>query len=122
MSNHIHLLATPAVPLPTLTRSLKGITAKRANAILRLSGNSLLARGELHHPVRNTEIEFLKNKNLYRREPSASRTGNRSQRISMVERGEADRGVARGPRGPPHKLSSVASWLLATGYWLLLSY
>ena len=31
MPNHVHLLATPAVPLPKLTQSLKGITAKRAD-------------------------------------------------------------------------------------------
>jgi REP element-mobilizing transposase RayT len=38
MPNHAHLLATPAVPLPKLTKSLKGITAKRANAMLALTG------------------------------------------------------------------------------------
>ena len=38
MPNHVHLLATPAVALPKLTKSLKGITAKRANATLRLTG------------------------------------------------------------------------------------
>jgi hypothetical protein len=39
MPNHVHLLATPAVTLPKLTRSLKGITAKRANAMLALVEN-----------------------------------------------------------------------------------
>jgi REP element-mobilizing transposase RayT len=38
MPNHVHLLLTPAIPLPRLTRSLKGITAKRANEILALTG------------------------------------------------------------------------------------
>jgi hypothetical protein len=38
MPNHVHLLATPAVPLPELTKSLKGITAKRANVMLALTG------------------------------------------------------------------------------------
>lgn len=38
MPNHVHLLLTPAIPLPKLTRSLKGITAKRANEILALTG------------------------------------------------------------------------------------
>jgi putative transposase len=28
MPNHVHLLVTPSVPLPRLTKSLKGITAK----------------------------------------------------------------------------------------------
>jgi putative transposase len=39
MPNHVHLLATPGVALPRLTKSLKGITAKRANAMLALTGN-----------------------------------------------------------------------------------
>jgi hypothetical protein len=40
MPNHVHLLATPRVALPLLTKSLKGITAKRANAMLALTGRS----------------------------------------------------------------------------------
>jgi putative transposase len=39
MPNHVHLLATSAVALPKLTKSLKGIRAKRANAILTLTGS-----------------------------------------------------------------------------------
>jgi REP element-mobilizing transposase RayT len=34
MPNHVHFLATPSEALPDLTRSLKGITGKRANALL----------------------------------------------------------------------------------------
>jgi putative transposase len=47
MPNHVHLLATPAVALPKLTKSLKGITAKRANAMLGLTGKPFLAGREL---------------------------------------------------------------------------
>jgi len=36
MPNHVHLLATASAALPKLTKSLKGITAKRANAMLGL--------------------------------------------------------------------------------------
>ena len=39
MPNHVHLLATPAVALPKLTKSLKGITARRANTMLALTGS-----------------------------------------------------------------------------------
>ena len=46
MPNHVHLLATPVVALPKLTKSLKGITAKRANAMMALTGSPFLARGE----------------------------------------------------------------------------
>jgi REP element-mobilizing transposase RayT len=38
MPNHVHLLVNPCVALPKLTKSLKGITARRANAILGLTG------------------------------------------------------------------------------------
>jgi REP element-mobilizing transposase RayT len=40
MPNHVHLPMTALVPLPKLTKSLKGITAKHANGMLRLTGNS----------------------------------------------------------------------------------
>ena len=39
MPNHVPLLATPALPLPKLTKSLKGITSKRANTILAMTGS-----------------------------------------------------------------------------------
>jgi len=39
MPNHVHLLATLKLALPKLTRSLKSITAKRANEMLGLTGN-----------------------------------------------------------------------------------
>ncbi len=38
MPNHVHLLVTPAIALPALTRSLKSITAKRANSLLNRTG------------------------------------------------------------------------------------
>ena len=41
MANHVHTLVTAAVPFPKLTRSLKGITAKRANAALGFTGRSI---------------------------------------------------------------------------------
>src|SRR5437868_12570355 len=39
MPNHVHLLATLALALPKLTKSLKGITARRASAMLVLTGS-----------------------------------------------------------------------------------
>src|SRR3974377_123562 len=38
MPNHVHLLLAAQVPLSKLARSLKGITAKRANLMLALTG------------------------------------------------------------------------------------
>jgi len=34
MSNHVHSVITPVVPIPTITRTLKSYTAKRANELL----------------------------------------------------------------------------------------
>ena len=59
MPNHVHLLATPAVALPKLTKSLKGITAKRANAMLALTGSPFWQEESYDHLVRH-EREFEK--------------------------------------------------------------
>jgi REP element-mobilizing transposase RayT len=39
MPNHVHILVSPLVSLPRLTKALKGYTAKRANQILGLTGS-----------------------------------------------------------------------------------
>lgn len=59
MPNHVHLLATPAIPLPKLTKSLKGITAKRANAVLAMTGKPFWVEESYDHLVRH-EWEFEK--------------------------------------------------------------
>jgi putative transposase len=62
MPNHVHLLATPAVPLPKLTKSLKGITARRANALLALTGNTFWQEESYDHLVRDMpEFEKIRN-------------------------------------------------------------
>jgi putative transposase len=53
MPNHVHLLVTPAISLPKLTRSLKGITAKRANTILALTGKAFWQEENYDHLVRD---------------------------------------------------------------------
>lgn len=53
------LLATPIVELPKLTKSLKGITAKRANAILGLTGSPFWQEESYDHLVRH-QREFDK--------------------------------------------------------------
>lgn len=55
MPNHVHLLVTPAVPLPKLMKSLKGITARRANAILALTGKPFWQEESYDHLVRNKQ-------------------------------------------------------------------
>jgi REP element-mobilizing transposase RayT len=59
MPNHVHLLATPTLPLPKVTKSLKGITSKRANTMLAMTGSSFWQEESYDHLVRN-EREFEK--------------------------------------------------------------
>jgi putative transposase len=59
MPNHVHLLLTPLVALPLLTKSLKGITARRANAVLKLTGKPFWQEESYDHVVRNGQ-EFEK--------------------------------------------------------------
>ena len=62
MPNHVHLLATPAVALPKLTKSLKGITAKRANAMLGSTGRPFWQEESYDHLVRHArEFERIRN-------------------------------------------------------------
>jgi len=62
MPNHVHLLITPVVPLEKITKSLKGITARRANAILGLSGRPFWQDESYDHLVRNqAEFERIQN-------------------------------------------------------------
>jgi REP element-mobilizing transposase RayT len=75
MPNHVHLLATPAVALSKLTKSLKGITANRANAISTLTGSLFWQEARLRvlgksydHLVRH-EGEFEKIQNYIEENP-----------------------------------------------------
>src|SRR6202166_3781140 len=68
MPNHVHLLITPAVALPKLTKSLKGITAKRANSMLALTGRSFWQEESYDRLVRH-EREFEKIRNYIEENP-----------------------------------------------------
>jgi REP element-mobilizing transposase RayT len=68
MPNHVHLLATPKVVLPKLTKSLKGITGRRANALLAMTGNSFWQEESYDHLVRH-EREFEKIRNYIEENP-----------------------------------------------------
>jgi len=68
MPNHVHLLATPAVTLPQLTKSLKGITAKRANVLLGSTGDPFWQDESYDHLVRH-EREFERIRNYIEANP-----------------------------------------------------
>jgi REP-associated tyrosine transposase len=52
MPNHVHLLITPNVPVPRLMNGLKGVTARKANSILRRNGKHFWQDESFDHWVR----------------------------------------------------------------------
>jgi REP element-mobilizing transposase RayT len=101
MPNHVHLLATPAVALPKLTKSLKGITAKRANAMLGLTGRPFWQEESYDHLVRH-EREFEKIRDYIEGNPVRAGLVSETSEYRWSSAGWA-KGVARGPGGPPHR-------------------
>jgi len=53
MPNHVHLLMTPHIALPRLTKGLKGFTAKQANQMLGLTGKPFWQEESYDRLVRN---------------------------------------------------------------------
>lgn len=61
MPNHVHMLVSPNVPLPRLTKALKGFTAKRANQMLARTGNPFWQEESYDRLVRDSaEWERIK--------------------------------------------------------------
>ena len=100
MPNHVHLLATPVMPLPKLTKSLKGITAKRANAMLALTGNPFWQEETFDRTVRNAQ-EFEKIRNYIEGSPVRAGLVREASEYRWSSARWATKGVARGPGGPP---------------------
>ena len=55
MPNHVHILVLPRVPLATLTRRLKGYTARQANRILGRTGDAFWQTESYDHWVRSEQ-------------------------------------------------------------------
>jgi REP element-mobilizing transposase RayT len=53
MSNHVHVLLLPRVPVPRLMRAIKGVTGREANRILGLTGNAFWQSESYDHVVRD---------------------------------------------------------------------
>ena len=53
MPNHVHILITPCVTLSKIIKSLKGITAKRANSVLGFTGTPFWQDESYDHEVLN---------------------------------------------------------------------
>jgi hypothetical protein len=96
MPNHVHLLLTPGVALPRLTKSLKGITQCSIG-----SHRSVVLAGGKLRPPGSEGTRVPENSSLYRTESGSCRFGPWGQPISLVQR-LGDQGVACGPGGPPY--------------------
>jgi putative transposase len=59
MSNHVHVLVRPRVPLARIMKSIKGFTAREANKLLSRTGESFWQDESFDHWVRN-EDEFYR--------------------------------------------------------------
>jgi REP element-mobilizing transposase RayT len=68
MPNHVHLLATPLVEMEDMVRSLKGITARRANAVMPCPGRAFWQHESYDRVVRSAE-EFRNIKRYIERNP-----------------------------------------------------
>ena len=97
MPNHVHLLATPALPLPKLTKSLKGITSKRANTILAMTGNRFWQEESYDHVVRN-EREFEKIRSYIEENPVRAGLVREAHEYGVTRGSPADQGVRPGVR------------------------
>lgn len=53
MPNHVHMLASPLLPLPSILRKLKGGTAFQANRLLNRTGMPFWQEESYDHVVRN---------------------------------------------------------------------
>ena len=110
MPNHVHLLATPAVALPKLTKSLKGITAKRANAMLALTGSAFWQEESYDRLVRH-DREFEGIRNYIDENPVRAGLVKEASEYRWSSAGWAsgvgDQGVARGAGVRPTTCSNV---------------
>jgi REP element-mobilizing transposase RayT len=90
MPNHVHLLATPNVALPKLTKSLKTITARRANEMLALTGTAFWQEESYDRLVRG-ETEFNSIRNYIEQYPVRAGLVNEAHEYSTNTGGPAQR-------------------------------
>lgn len=68
MSNHVHVLLWPHKLLESITKSVKGYTARECNKVLNRTGNSFWQEESFDHAVRN-ENEFYRIKRYIEMNP-----------------------------------------------------
>jgi putative transposase len=57
MPNHVHLLVVPRAPIPRITRSIKGVTSRNANRLLRRTGSPFWQDESFDHWIRDSAEE-----------------------------------------------------------------
>ena len=86
--NHVHLLITPHVSLPVITRWLKGSTARKANQILGRTGQCFWQEESFDHWVRS-QREFDRIVRIHRVESGQSGIRQVPRTLALVERQRA---------------------------------
>ncbi|HEX4003129.1 MAG TPA: transposase [Candidatus Acidoferrales bacterium] len=71
MANHVHMLLTPKTEVPKIARSLKGVTARAANLILRRTGKPFWQDESFDHWIRD-DSDFTKNLHYIEHNPVAA--------------------------------------------------
>ena len=71
MANHVHILLTPKIEVPKITGSLKGVTARAANLILRRTGHPFWQDESFDHWIRD-DRDFTKTLNYIEHNPVAA--------------------------------------------------
>jgi REP element-mobilizing transposase RayT len=108
MPNHVHLLVTAAVAVPKLTKSLKGITAKRANAMLALTGRPFWQDESYDHVVRQ-DREFERIRSYIEENPVRAGLVRQASDYRWSSAGKATGGRPR-TRGSAPPLIRNCSW------------
>ena len=68
MSNHVHILIDPLVPLCRITNGIKGVSAQEANAILKRTGQHFWQDESFDHWIRD-DVQSERARNYIERNP-----------------------------------------------------
>ncbi len=96
MPNHVHMLVSPHVPLPTLTKTLKSFTAGRANQLLGLTGNAFWQEESYDHLVRD-QREFERIRRYIENNPVRAGLVKEASEYRWSSAARGDQEVACGP-------------------------
>jgi REP element-mobilizing transposase RayT len=84
MSNHVHILITPRVPLASITKAMKGRSARPASAILGRTGQPFWQDESFDHWIRHPR-QFGEGEDLHRAESSSSRLGAEAGSMAVLQ-------------------------------------